>query len=155
MARRRWDDPWQRYPESVPLPAEGGMATSKQRGAMASSWWSRRFVDVLESYGLGSRMQRGRRYARSGQVVSFDVQAGMVVAQVQGSRRTPYVVTVGAAPPTAQQWASVDAALASFFLIVTLVLVLVSVREWLAIVRGRKIAVSRETPFVQTAWEQG
>jgi hypothetical protein len=113
MARRRWDDRWQQYPESVPLPADGGLATSKQRGVMAASWWSRRFVDVLESYGLGTRMQRGRRYARAGQVLSFDVQAGMLVAQVQGSRRTPYVITIAAAQPTAEQWASVDAALAS------------------------------------------
>ncbi len=113
MASRRWDDRWQRYPESVPLPADGGLATSKQRGAMAASWWSRRFVDVLESYGLGTRMQRGRRYARAGQVLSFDVHPGMLVAQVQGSRRTPYVVTVAAAQPTVEQWASVDAVLAS------------------------------------------
>ena len=32
MARRSWDDRWQRYPESVPLPAAEGLATSKQRG---------------------------------------------------------------------------------------------------------------------------
>ena len=113
MAPRRWDDRWQQYSESVPLPAEGGLATSKQRGAMAASWWSRRFVDVLESYGLGTRMQRGRRYARAGQVLSFDVQLGMLVAQVQGSRRTPYVVTVAAAQPSTEQWVSVDAVLAS------------------------------------------
>lgn len=113
MAPRRWDDRWQRYPESVPLPAEGGLATSKQRGAIAATWWSRRFVDVLESYGLGTRMKRGRRYARAGQVLSFDVQPGVLVAQVQGSRRTPYVVTVAAAQPSTEQWASVDAALAS------------------------------------------
>ncbi len=113
MAKRRWDDRWQSYPESVPLPARDGLATSKQRGTMAASWWSRRFVDVLESYGLGSRMQRGRRYARAGQVLSFDLHAGMLVAQVQGSRPTPYVVTVAAPSPTVEQWASVDAALAA------------------------------------------
>ena len=113
MAKRRWDDRWQHYAESVPLPANGGLATSKQRGAMAASWWSRRFVDVLESYGLGTRMQRGRKYARAGQVLSFDVQAGMLVAQVQGSRPTPYVVTVAAPSPTAEQWASVDRSLAA------------------------------------------
>ena len=55
-------------------------------------------------------MQRGRRYARAGQVLSFDVQPGVIVAQVQGSRRTPYVVTVAVTQPTAEQWASVDAA---------------------------------------------
>ena len=48
MARRGWDDPWKKYPKSKPLPADGGVATSKQRGAMAASWWSQRFVEVLE-----------------------------------------------------------------------------------------------------------
>ncbi len=113
MATRRWDDPWQRYAESVPLPVEDGLATSKQRGAMATTWWSQRLVDVLESYGLGSRMRRGRRYTRAGQVLSLDVQAGMLVAQVQGSRRTPYVVTVASAPPSPDQWVTLDAALGS------------------------------------------
>jgi len=113
MAKRRWDDRWQRYPESVPIPAKDGLATSKQRGAMAASWWSRRFVDALESYGLGTRMQRGRKYARAGQVLSLDVHPGMLVAQVQGSRPMPYVVTVAGTSPTVEQWASVDRALAA------------------------------------------
>jgi uncharacterized Zn finger protein len=108
---RYWDDPWKRYPESVPLPTEDGIATSKQRGAMAESWWSRRFTEVLESYGLGGRMQRGRRYARSGQVISLKVVPGVIAAQVQGSRRTPYLVTIGWPEPTAAQWRRIDRAM--------------------------------------------
>lgn len=104
MAKRRWDDPWKQYPASKPLPVEGGMATSKRRGQMADTWWSKRFVDVLESYGLGARMQRGRRYARAGQVMTLDVTPGLIAAQVQGSRPTPYLVTVQAPQPSAQQW---------------------------------------------------
>ena len=111
MARRGWNDPWTRYAESVPLRADGGIATSKQRGAMAATWWSQRFVEVLESYGLGARMGRGRRYARSGQVMSLDVRSGLLAAQVQGSRRTPYVVTIRAAAPTATQWRKIDEAM--------------------------------------------
>jgi uncharacterized Zn finger protein len=111
MAGRRWDDPWQRFPASVPLPAEGGLATSRQRGAMAATWWSKRFVQVLESYGLGTRMQRGRRYARTGQVLSLDVHAATIAAQVQGSRRTPYLVTVSLPEPTPKQWEAIDAAM--------------------------------------------
>jgi len=111
MARRRWDDRWQRHPESVPIPVEGGLATSKQRGAMAEQWWSQRFVAVLDSYGLGTRMQRGRRYARAGQVLSLEVRPGQLLAQVQGSRRTPYLVTVDPTPVTDTGWATVDAAL--------------------------------------------
>lgn len=113
MTRRSWDDPWRRFPESKPIAVEGGLATSKQRGAMASTWWSKRFVEVLEGYGLGARMQRGRRYARSGQVVSFEVRPGQLLAQVQGSRATPYLATVDATPPTEAQWAALDEALAS------------------------------------------
>jgi hypothetical protein len=110
MSRRSWDDPWRRYEASVPLPADGGIATSKQRGAMAGTWWSQRFVRVLESYGLGARMQRGRRYARQGQVLSLEVRPGVLAAQVQGSRRTPYLVTVTVQEPTKRQWQAIDAA---------------------------------------------
>jgi len=113
MARRRWDDPWQRYPVSVPIPAEGGLVSSKQRGAMAATWWSQRFTDVLESYGLGGRMQRGRRYARTGQVLTLDVRTAVVAAQVQGSRRTPYLVTITLPEPSVAQWQAIDAAMAA------------------------------------------
>lgn len=112
MPRRSWDDPWHRYPESRPRPAEG-IATSKQRGAMAEHWWSQRFVDVLAAYGLGARMQRGRRYARTGQVVTLQVTPGLLSAQVQGSRATPYLVTVQAPPADDRAWAAVEAALRS------------------------------------------
>lgn len=102
--RRTWDDPWRAYPASKPRSIEGGIASRKQRGAMADTWWSKRLVDLLDSYGLGARMQRGRRYARQGQLVSFDVQPGLVVAQVQGSRSTPYVVSVQFSTLDEQQW---------------------------------------------------
>lgn len=113
MPGRNWDDPWQRYPASVPLPATDGIASSKQRGKMADSWWSQRFTEVLESYGLGTRMQRGRRYARQGQVLSLEVRSAALIAQVQGSRRTPYVVTISLPEPTEAHWRSIDAAIAA------------------------------------------
>lgn len=111
--RRSWDDRWPRYPASVPRPAPGGLATSKQRGAMAATWWSERFTSVLESYGLGGRMQRGRRYARTGQVLSLDTRAGQIAAPVQGSRRSPYRVTISLPQPTAAQWRKIEKAMAA------------------------------------------
>lgn len=111
MPRRSWDDPWNRYPESRPIPTDDGIATRKQRGAMADTWWSRRFTGVLESYGLGARMQRGRRYARSGQVLSVDVTPGLLVAQIQGSRRTPYVASIRSAAVPERCWEQLDHAL--------------------------------------------
>ena len=111
MTPNRWGDPWRRFPASSPIAVEGGLTTRRQRGAMAESWWSRRFVKVLESYGLGTRMQRGRRYARVGQVRSLDVSPGLLTAKVQGSRRAPYVVTITVAIPDQRAWTQIDRAL--------------------------------------------
>ena len=58
-------------------------------------------------------MERGRRYARQGQLVSFEVRPGIVLAQVQGSRRAPYVVTITVATVTDTQWAEVERTIAS------------------------------------------
>lgn len=111
--RRAWDDPWRSYPASKPRPTDNGIATRRQRGAMADTWWSSRLVQLLDSYGLGARMQRGRRYARQGQLVSFAVQPGLVIAQVQGSRQTPYVVNILFAPLSDVQWAAVQREIAA------------------------------------------
>lgn len=97
------------FAPSKPIAVEGGLATTRDRGAIAESWWSKRFVAVLESYGLGGRMQRGRKYARSGQVISLDVTGGTITSKVQGSRAKPYGVTVRVTAPTEQQWAQLDA----------------------------------------------
>jgi carbon starvation protein len=40
-----------------------------------------------------------------------------------------------------------DAAVAAFFLIAVLVILADSIREWLAVVRGAKVARSTEVPF--------
>lgn len=77
-----------------PRRVDGGLRARSTRGAIGRSWWSRRFVDVLESFALGTRLTRGRSYARAGQVISLDVAPGVVTASVQGSRSTPYQVGV-------------------------------------------------------------
>jgi uncharacterized Zn finger protein len=100
------------YPPSVPLPAEGGIRARSKRGAIGEQWWSRRFIDVLESFGMTSRLQRGRRYARAGQVLELDISSGYVTARVQGSRPAPYKVRVQVLPLTTSQWQRVEQALA-------------------------------------------
>lgn len=45
---------------------------------------------------------------------------------------------------------NLDAGVAAFFLIAVVVILGASIREWLAVVSGRKAAVSSEVPFVQT-----
>jgi uncharacterized Zn finger protein len=109
----RPNNDFQNFPTSKRIQAEGGLATSRARGAMAETWWSKRFIAVLESFGLGGRMTRGRTYARAGQVLTLEVTEGLLVAQVQGSRRTPYAVTVRLATPTPTQWIKITDTLKS------------------------------------------
>ena len=94
-----------------PRRVEGGLKARSARGAIGETWWSRRFIDVLESFALGTRLTRGRAYARRGQVISLDVAPGVVSSSVQGSRFDPYDVTIRFAvlPPAA--WTAVERAL--------------------------------------------
>jgi uncharacterized Zn finger protein len=103
-----------RYPESSkPIPVEGGVRARSKRGAIGEQWWSRRFIAVLESWGMSGRLQRGRNYARKGQVIDFELTQGKVTARVQGSRPNPYTVRIGVLPLTTAQWRVVQQRLAS------------------------------------------
>ncbi|MEU0080306.1 SWIM zinc finger family protein [Micromonospora tulbaghiae] len=95
-----------------PLRVEGGLRARSARGAIGQSWWSRRFVEVLESFALGSRLTRGRAYARRGQVLRLDVSPGTVTAEVQGSRPRPYPVRIGLAAYPEETWRRIEAELA-------------------------------------------
>ncbi len=101
------------YPPSRPRKAAGGIKARSKRGSIGEQWWSRRFIDVLESFGLQSRLTRGRSYARSGQVLSLAISTGHVTAQVQGSRVKPYAVRLTVDPLTTRQWQRVEEALAA------------------------------------------
>jgi uncharacterized Zn finger protein len=100
------------FPPSKPRAVAGGLKARSKRGAIAQTWWSERFIAVLEDIGMGSRLQRGRSYARKGQVISLDVDAGSVTAQVQGSRARPYRVRVGLQAFGKAQWANLECELA-------------------------------------------
>jgi uncharacterized Zn finger protein len=100
------------YEPSRPRRAEGGIKARSKRGAIGEQWWSRRFIDVLESFGMKSRLARGRNYARTGQVLGFEISPGYVTAQVQGSRARPYRVRIQLLPLTTAQWQRVEQALA-------------------------------------------
>lgn len=99
-------------PPSKPLPVEDGIRARSKRGAIAQTWWSERFIEVLESIIVGGRLQRGRTYARKGQVIDLTLDAGAVTARVQGSRPRPYRVRIGLTAFGKAEWATVCQALA-------------------------------------------
>ena len=105
-------DYWDYFEPSRPIKVEGGIKTKSEHGAIGSTWWSRRWVSVLESFNMGARLTRGRSYARQGQVLSIDVQPGLVKARVQGSRPRPYNVEIRLKPLADQDWDRVTDAMA-------------------------------------------
>jgi len=105
-------DYWDFYEPSRPIKVEGGIKAKSEHGAIGSTWWSKRWVSVLESFNMGARLTRGRSYARQGQVLSIDVQPGVVKAKVQGSRPRPYNVEIHLKPLSDQDWDRVTDAMA-------------------------------------------
>jgi uncharacterized Zn finger protein len=108
------DEPfWRAGAPARARPVEGGIQINSTRGAVARTWWSERFLSVLEAAGVGGRLARGRTYARRGQTVSLAVDAGAATARVQGSAARPYRVRIGVPTLTKQQWNTVLDALAA------------------------------------------
>ena len=113
MARRRYaDNYWGYFPSSSPIPVKDGIKARTQRGQFGEYWWAQRWISVLESLGWDNRLQRGRTYARKGQVMNIDVQPGRITARVQGSRRIPYTVRIQITPLREDEWGRVIDAMA-------------------------------------------
>jgi uncharacterized Zn finger protein len=89
--------------------AVGGIKAQVKRGTASSTWWGKRWLEVLESFNIGERLKRGRSYARKGQVLSIEVNPGEIVAKVQGSRSSPYKVVIAIAVLSPQDWQKVVA----------------------------------------------
>jgi uncharacterized Zn finger protein len=104
---RYWDDDfyfWRRRKPSLPREAKGGIKAQSKRGTFGESWWTRRWIAVLESFNIGARLGRGRSYARRGQVLSIEIDKGKVSGKVQGSRPKPYDVKLQVKTLSASDW---------------------------------------------------
>ncbi|HVH20875.1 MAG TPA: SWIM zinc finger family protein [Pseudonocardia sp.] len=102
---------WRDAEPSRPRPVTGGIQINSTRGTVARTWWSQRFIGVLEQIGVGGRLSRGRSYARAGQIVSMEVEVGAVRAVVQGSRPEPYLVRIGLPAFGKAEWGQISQAL--------------------------------------------
>ena len=102
---------WRFPPRSTPREVEGGIKSQSKRGAFGESWWAKRWIEVLESFNIGARLSRGKSYARRGQVLSIDIEQGMVTAAVQGSRKRPYMTAIQVKEIPAAGWKKVAKAL--------------------------------------------
>jgi uncharacterized Zn finger protein len=103
---------WRYYENRTPKNVEDGIEAQSKRGDIGEQWWSRRFVDVVESYSQSNRITRGKRYARKGQIVDLTVENGRVSATVQGSRSDPYDITIRGDALGEETWQQIEQAMA-------------------------------------------
>ena len=126
MARYRYYDGYPRYVSVGEKQARNRKAAAKLRKrdsgirpvvvegrAIAKSWWGKSWNANLERYAdYRNRIGRGRSYVRHGAVLDLRIDAGTVSALVQGSRGSPYEVTITIAELPAAVWGRLrDAAL--------------------------------------------
>lgn len=89
---RGWSGEW---PERRPRRPGPGPRRPGRR-PFGATWWGQAWVEALEGRASldPNRLPRGRTYARGGAVGELQLHAGQVSATVQGSRPSPYQVTV-------------------------------------------------------------
>jgi uncharacterized Zn finger protein len=112
MARRKYSYYDFYYEPTHPIEVDDGIKARSQRGAFAKNWWARRWIQAMERLVDSRRLARGRNYARKGQVRSIEEVKGGIHARVQGSRPSPYKVTIRLSPLSEVQWEKVIEALA-------------------------------------------
>lgn len=104
---------WSYYEPAKPKEVKNGLKAKSIRGCIGETWWSKRWVKTLESFNLGARLTRGKSYARKGQVISIDVNPGIVRARVQGTGSEPYDVVIKLKPLSDAEWDKAASAMAS------------------------------------------
>ncbi len=98
---------WRDFGPTHPIPVHGGLVARSRRGEIGETWWSKRFLSAIERIAAGDRLNRGRSYARKGQVIDLVVGPGTIRAHVQGSRTPPYEVQVAIPVFDEVEWATV------------------------------------------------
>ncbi|PIE03612.1 MAG: hypothetical protein CSA81_01370 [Acidobacteria bacterium] len=76
--------------------------------AAQKTWWSQKFIHTLETLKLGNRLIRGREYAKEGRVQRISLAPGQVTSLVNGSRKTPYVVSISIEPIPENTWKKIS-----------------------------------------------
>lgn len=100
-----WSYEW--YRPSKPRRAKHGIRAQSRSGDFGQNWWSKRWLSALDSYGWSVRLQRGKAYARKGQVVDYIIKKGVINAKVQGSMPKPYDVVIKMKVISDEKWENI------------------------------------------------
>lgn len=67
-------------------------------------WWVLQWLDLLEKYRFKKRLERGRNYAREGNILAINFEGAKVTAQVQGTANEPYHLWIKLDSFSDQDW---------------------------------------------------
>lgn len=108
-----WNDiPYYSQPTSSEIRSKSAASRKKEQGkgkvlepvsvqgrTIVKQWWGKAWCDNLEQYAdYDSRLDRGKRYVRTGAVIDLKIQKGKILARVQGTRKAPYKVEIRISP---------------------------------------------------------
>lgn len=96
----------------VDMQAANGLVPA-QSADPVGNWWARRWLQALIRVMDPHRLAGGQQYARAGRVLAMDVQPGLVLAQVQGTRPRPYRQRIELRVFSGEEWERALAKLAS------------------------------------------
>lgn len=116
-----WDTPYYEQPNTKELKrnAEESKKKEKKKGNVlepvvvqgrniVKNWWGKAWCNNLEQYAdYESRLDRGKRYVRTGAVIDLKIQRGKILARVQGSRKVPYKVEIRISPLSEEKCQSI------------------------------------------------
>lgn len=90
-----------------PKNVEHGIRLSKPIAQTAKSWWAQRWLSIIHQFGLGVRLERAKLYATRGQVLSIQIENGVVKSLVQGADNDPYRVIIAVKTIPGAIWTSI------------------------------------------------
>ncbi|MEL6938488.1 MAG: SWIM zinc finger family protein [Cyanobacteria bacterium J06598_1] len=79
-------------------------STPQPPAAQEDAWWVQQWVDLLNSYRFKKRLERGRNYARQGNILSLEFKESKVIATVQGTASEPYQLSIWIERFTDEDW---------------------------------------------------
>lgn len=74
---------------------------------------SEHWINFIKGFMIGARFDRGRVYAKKGNVVELKIEPGVVRAKVQGSKRKPYDVEIKFQTLSREAWEKITESLKS------------------------------------------
>jgi len=102
-ARRKLEQLRKKHPGIHPVVIEGN--------TLARTWWGKAWNSNLGKYAdYANRVGRGRSYVRHGAVLDLQISPGQVKALVQGSRGSPYTITIKIKPVSESIWKEIKTA---------------------------------------------